>query len=108
MFPILSLGPLSIPAPAFILIVGYFTGSFLLDKKASSFSIDSEIIDRALWIGTISALIGARLSYIAGSPAAFQRKPTFNYFLESRAARSHWRPHNRNRCDILRDFHTKD
>ena len=72
MFPIISLGPLSLPAPAFILIVGYLAGSFMLDKKASSFSIDSEIIDRALWIGTISALLGARISYIAGSPAAFK------------------------------------
>ncbi len=72
MFPIISLGPLSLPAPALILIVGYLASSFLLDKKASSFSIDSEIIDRALWIGTISALLGARISYIAGSPAAFK------------------------------------
>ncbi len=72
MFPIISFGPFSLPAPAFILIVGYLAGSFLLDKKASSFSIESEIIDRALWIGTISALLGARISYIAGSPVAFK------------------------------------
>jgi len=72
MFPIINLGPISLPGPAFILIIGYLAGSYLLAKKASSFSIDSEIIDRALWIGTISALIGARLSYIAGSPAAFK------------------------------------
>ena len=72
MFPVINLGPLSIPAPAFFLIIGYLIGSFLLDKKAASFSMDSEIIDSALWIGTISALIGARLSFIAGSPAAFK------------------------------------
>ncbi len=72
MFPVINLGPLSIPAPAFILIIGYMAGSFLLDKKAASFSMDSETIDRVLWIGTISALIGARLSFIASSPAAFK------------------------------------
>ncbi len=72
MFPVINLGLFSIPAPAFILIIGYMVGSFLLDKKAASFSMDSEIIDRALWIGTISALIGARLSFIAGSPSAFK------------------------------------
>ena len=72
MFPVINLGPLSIPGPALFLIIGYLVGSFLLDKKATSFSMDSEIIDRALWIGTISALIGARLSFIAGSPAAFK------------------------------------
>ena len=72
MFPVINLGPLSIPAPAFILIIGYLIGSILLDKKAASFSMISEIIDRALWIGTISALIGARLSFIFGSPTAFK------------------------------------
>lgn len=72
MFPVINIGPLSLPAPAFILIVGFLAGSYLLDKKANSFSMDSEIIDRALWIGTISALLGARLSYIAGSPTAFK------------------------------------
>ncbi|HDD62169.1 MAG TPA: hypothetical protein ENF22_06550, partial [Chloroflexi bacterium] len=72
MFPVINLGPLSIPAPAFILIIGYMAGSFLLDKKAASFSMDSETIDRVLWVGTISALIGGRLSFIASSPAAFK------------------------------------
>jgi len=72
MFPIINLGPLSIPTPAFLLILGYIAGSYLLEKKSSLFSMASEIIDRALWIGTISALIGARLSYIAGAPSAFR------------------------------------
>ena len=51
MFPIIQIGPLSIPAPAFMLLTGFIAGSYLLDKKARSFSVDSEIIDRALWIG---------------------------------------------------------
>jgi len=72
MFPVINLGPLSIPAPAFILLIGYMAGSFLLDKKAASFSMDSEIIDRAIWIGTIATIIGSRLSFIARFPAAFK------------------------------------
>lgn len=72
MFPIISIGPFSVPAPSIILLVGYLAGSFLLDKKAQSYSIDSKILDRALWIGTISTLIGARLSYIVTYPAAFR------------------------------------
>jgi phosphatidylglycerol---prolipoprotein diacylglyceryl transferase len=72
MFPVFNIGPLSVPAPAFILIIGFLLGSYLLEKKASSYSVDSEILDRALWIGTLSTLLGARLSYIAGSPASFK------------------------------------
>ncbi len=72
MFPVINIGPLSVPAPAFILIIGYLAGSYLLDKKASIFSIDSDLLDRALWIGTVSTLLGARISYIVGSPIAFK------------------------------------
>lgn len=72
MFPVLRLGPLSIPAPAFILLFGFFIGNYLAARKAKSFSIDPEIIDNVTWIGLLSGIIGARLSFIAGSPAAFK------------------------------------
>jgi len=72
MFPVINVGPLSLPAPAMLLILGYLAGSYLVGKKASSFSINSDFLDRVLWIGSISTLLGARLSYIAGSPAAFK------------------------------------
>jgi phosphatidylglycerol:prolipoprotein diacylglycerol transferase len=72
MFPVINLGPLSLPSPAFILILGYLAGSYLLDRKAKSFSIDPDLLDRALWIGTASAILGARLSYILSFPAAFK------------------------------------
>ena len=71
MFPIFQIGPLSLPAPAFILLAGFFAGSYLLGRKTNSSLVDSEIIDRALWAGILSGLIGARLSYIAGNPTAF-------------------------------------
>jgi len=72
MFPVLSIGPLSLPAPAFILLAGFFLGSYLVEKKARSYSIAPEIIDRVLWIGLLSGIIGARLSFVAASPTAFR------------------------------------
>jgi phosphatidylglycerol:prolipoprotein diacylglycerol transferase len=72
MFPVINLGPLSLPAPALLLLIGFMAGIYLAGKKAASYSIDPDLIDRTLWIGTISALIGSRLSYIASSPAAFR------------------------------------
>ena len=72
MYPVINIGPLTLPTPAFLLIIGYFAGSYLLDKRSSSFSVNSELLDQTLWIGTLSALLGARLSYIAASPAAFK------------------------------------
>lgn len=72
MFPVINLGSLSLPTPAFLMILGYLAGSFLLDKKSKLFSINSEILDQVLWIGTVTALLGARLSFIAASPAAFK------------------------------------
>ena len=43
-----------------------------MDKKAKAFTIDSELLDKALLIGTISAIFGARFSYIISYPSAFK------------------------------------
>ncbi len=72
MFPTINLGPLSIPAPEFILLLGFWLGSVLSERKAKSFNIDPNLLEKVLWICLLSGLIGARLSYIAGAPSAFQ------------------------------------
>ena len=72
MFPIINLGPLSIPAPGFILLLGFWLGSVLAERKAKRFKVDPNLLEKVLWICLLAGLIGARLSYIARSPSAFQ------------------------------------
>ena len=72
MFPIINLGPLSIPAPGFILLLGFWLGSVLAGRKAKLFKVDPGLLEKTLWISLLAGLIGARLSYIARAPNAFE------------------------------------
>lgn len=72
MFPIISLGPLSLPAPPLILLIGIWLGSALAEKKITSRGRVPANFDRILWTGVAAGLIGARISFFARNPGAFQ------------------------------------
>lgn len=72
MFPTIDLGPLSIPAPGFILLLGFWLGVALTERKAKLFKVDPNLVEKALWICLLAGLIGARFSYIVRYTSAFQ------------------------------------
>ena len=72
MFPIINLGPLSIPAPGFILLLGFWLGSVLAERKSKRFKVNPNLVEKVLWACLLAGLIGARLSYISRYPSAFQ------------------------------------
>jgi len=72
MFPTINLGPLSLPAPELILILGFWLGSTFSERYAKQFNLDPLILDKTLWITLLSGIIGARLSYVARSSFAFE------------------------------------
>lgn len=72
MFPIINLGPISLPAPQFILFIGVWLGSALSERRAKKASRDTEILFKIIWISLIAGILGARLSFVARNPAAFQ------------------------------------
>ena len=72
MLPILQLGPLSLPVPAILLLLGFWLGAYLAEKSAPRFGIEAAIIERISWIGLLAGLIGARLSFLAQNPGAFR------------------------------------
>ncbi len=72
MFPIISIGPLSLPSASFIILLGIWLGSGMMTKQAKSHQRPQEILERILWTGFIAGILGARLSFIARNPWAFQ------------------------------------
>ncbi len=71
MFPILNLGPLALPVPEFVLLIGVWAGSVIADRKSRTILPDSGFVDRLIWSALAAGIVGARLSYIARNPAAF-------------------------------------
>ena len=72
MFPTINLGPLSIPAPGLILLLGFWLGSVLAERKSKRFKVNPNLVEKVLWACLLAGLIGARLSYIARYPSSFQ------------------------------------
>ncbi|MEJ2447513.1 MAG: prolipoprotein diacylglyceryl transferase [Anaerolineales bacterium] len=79
MFPIIDIGPISLPSASFLLLLGIWLGSALMTKQAKSHQRPGEILERILWTGFIAGIVGARLSFIARNPWAFQGQ-MFNVF----------------------------
>ncbi len=72
MFPTINLGSLSMPAPGLILLLGFWLGSVLAERKSKLFNVNPNLVEKVLWVCLLSGLIGARLSYIARHSSAFQ------------------------------------
>lgn len=72
MFPILNLGPLSLPAPQLILLIGIWLGISLTERKAKRSGQNAEILFKVIWVTILAGILGARLSFAARNPLAFQ------------------------------------
>ena len=72
MFPTLSIGPISLPFPPLILVVGLWLGISIAEKKSKLYDIDPALIDKLLGATLVSGLIGARLSFIFRNIQAFK------------------------------------
>jgi phosphatidylglycerol:prolipoprotein diacylglycerol transferase len=72
MFPVLNLGPLTLPAPQLILLIGIWLGISLAEIKAKRSGHNAEILFKVIWVTILAGILGARLSFAARNPVAFQ------------------------------------
>lgn len=72
MLPVINLGPLSLPAPQLVLILGLWLGTVLAERHVTRKGSDSDVLFKVIWISLASGILGGRLSFIARNPIAFQ------------------------------------
>ena len=72
MFPILNLGPLSLPASPLFQLIGFWLGSSLAERRAKIAGRNPELLSKLIWTVVVAGILGARLSFIARNPSAFQ------------------------------------
>lgn len=75
MFPILQIGPLAIPVPQFSLLISFWIGINLCEKKAVLRKISPDKISTLITIGFIMGVLGARIGYILQTPLLFIQNP---------------------------------
>lgn len=75
MLPTLELGPFSLPVPGLALILAVWLGLTASEKLASRYSLSGDKIYNLLLYSLVSGVVGARLSFLAGSFQAFLADP---------------------------------
>ncbi len=75
MFPVLQLGPFTLPTPAIIVLVGIWLSAYLAEKQAPRFGVNPGAISNLILLIAAAGLVGARLTYLARYPQAFRSNP---------------------------------
>ncbi|RLD09084.1 MAG: hypothetical protein DRI65_00250 [Chloroflexota bacterium] len=83
MFPVINIGPLSLPSSALILLLGFWLGTSLAERQANQAGAKTDILFKVIWGVILAGIMGARLSFIARNPGAFQGQWTSVFSLNS-------------------------
>lgn len=75
MFPTLSIGPLVLPVPALLLILGVYFGLTAVEKLAPREKVASAAAINSLMMGLLVGLIAARVAFVFRFPDSFQNSP---------------------------------
>lgn len=72
MFPVIHLGPLSIPARPITLLVAYWFAAEASERSAKRLGLPGDAVYNIAFIGGIAGVIGARLGYVIEFWSAYQ------------------------------------
>ncbi len=75
MFPLLQVGPFSIPSAPLFLLVGFWLGVIASERNAAFFQADGKQISDLLWLGLVAGVVGARLAYVVNHLQVFLIEP---------------------------------
>lgn len=75
MLRVLNVGPLAVPVPEMLILLGFWIGLELAERHAYRYRIDPARLYNLVFAGILAGLIGARLVYAARSSAAFLENP---------------------------------
>jgi prolipoprotein diacylglyceryltransferase len=65
MFPVLQLGPFVLNTPMLALLAGAFVGVWLAEREADRLKLHPDAVARAMLVGLVAGIVGARLGYVA-------------------------------------------
>jgi len=75
MMPILQVGPVAIPLPTILILLGIWLGISLAERHAHHYTTDPDQLFNMALIALVSGVIAARLTYVARFPSAFSQNP---------------------------------
>jgi prolipoprotein diacylglyceryltransferase len=79
MFPVVQIGPIALPAPGLILLIGLWMGLVLAERLAPRFRASPNEVYNVVFVSLVSGVVGARISYVVQYHEVFLQSP-FNVF----------------------------
>lgn len=75
MYPFIPIGPIALPTAPFIFLLGIWLALTVVERAADRLQIEREVVYAAGLVGVVSALIGARLTFVFFYLDAFVQAP---------------------------------
>ena len=75
MLPILQVGPLALPLPPLLILIAFWLGANLSERRAPRHGIQANLVGDLLFYGLIAGILAARLGYALRFPSAFIDSP---------------------------------
>lgn len=75
MLPVLQLGPLAVPVPSLLLLLGVWVALSLAEKEAYRLRLNADALNTLVFVGLVAGLLGSRLAYVAGHWSAYAADP---------------------------------
>ncbi len=75
MLPVINIGPIAIQSTGFILLLGYFIGSWLTSKFAQNIGTNTDVIENCILISLLLGLVGARAGFLLQNPTVLVNNP---------------------------------
>ncbi len=75
MMPILQVGPVALPTPALIILLGIWLGLSLAERYALRHGVKADTIFNLALTGMLAGVVGSRLAYVMRYPQAFMANP---------------------------------
>lgn len=83
MLPVLQIGPLALRTPLLLLLIGFYLGISLAERRLPRDSLSVSQLNHLVFLGLGGGLIGARLVFVLGHWAIFAQAPLSIFSLDS-------------------------
>lgn len=75
MLPVLQVGPVAVPVPGLLLLLGVWVALALAEREAKRLQLDADALYTLAFGGLVAGLAGARLAYVARYWPIYARDP---------------------------------
>jgi prolipoprotein diacylglyceryltransferase len=75
MLPVVQIGPAAVQLPGLLVLAGIWLGSLMAERQARRLGLQSETVERMIFVALLAGLVGGRLGYALRFAEVYLRDP---------------------------------